>query len=784
MAQLADQALADQMAIGREARELAGLTGKTTREANRQFLKEPKDDKTHTIYMWSTERYKDETRRTKDGKIFPVLAKIGETKEYHAEIRMAQTDSTGVAEKPELLWSRQIPVQYRDKYLHAQLKKLGYPKNRDDKDREWIYFTDCKTSNEAIEIIDRLINKILTGKSAITNYMLFDYQQKIVNWAVERFQAGDNKILINAIMRAGKCLISHAIIKALGFKKVLIVTGKPGAIPSWTVLAKGGEEEHVDYCDYVFHDYDHLKKSTIDFGTANCDLVAISLQFASKHLKSNTSNLLNQIVATDWDLVIFDEQHFATNTDRTKEFWNTLNSKFWIELSGTPYKTLLSNRFSEESIYSFDYIDEQNIRDTLLAVNDLDDEQTRQFRYKARINWALIDVPAKVKSLVNDENFNLGARGIFSTVGNQLKYRDAVNELINHVRHRGYKNLPEKFENIVEKLTKHTLWVLPKNVRAIKLFAKMLQQHPYFKKYDIIVATGSNDANDNLATVKDIDDVQSRIDAVESGKSDFIGTITLTCGRFLEGTSIKQWWAVHQINDAKSAEDYFQGSFRCKTPWVDGDKQEVIVFDYNAERFVSVMYQHIERKADATGRNPQEVAAEFTQCSDIYDYTDNGWNIIDGTTLQQKFLNNIKNYVDRVGSFVVTAKITDEIKLLLADKKADSNSVSAKTQLNENDLTRGSNQKKSKKNQSGGGDKEKEDATEAKIRYALKQIYELVSIAWAENTEIKSMHDVINYKDVGIVYEITGLSPTEWKKILPAINVIGIDRAIGQFNAI
>ena len=39
-------------------------------------------------------------------------------------------------------------------------------------------------------------------------------------------------------------------------------------------------------------------------------------------------------------------------------------------------------------------------------------------------------------------------------------------------------------------------------------------------------------------------------------------------------------------------------------------------------------------------------------------------------------------------------------------------------------------------------------------------------------------------KDVGIVYEITGLSPTEWKKILPAINVIGIDRAIGQFNAI
>ena len=785
MAQLTNQALADQMAQARESRELAGLTGKSTRSAKRQLLKQPKEDKTHTIYMWSTERYKDETRRTKDDKIFPVLAKVGETKEYRAEVRMAQTDTTGVAEKPQLLWSRHIPVQYRDKYLHAQLKKLGYPKNRDDKDREWIYFTGCKTSEEAVEVMDRLINRILTGKSAISNYLLFDYQRKIVDWAVERFKAGDNKILINAIMRAGKCLISHAIVKALGFKKVLIVTGKPGAIPSWTVLAKGGEEEHVDYCDYVFHDYDHLKKSTVEFGTAECDLVAISLQFAAKHLKSDSSSLLNQIVTTDWDLVIFDEQHFATNTEKTKEFWNSLCSKFWIELSGTPYKTLLSNRFDEKSIYSFDYIDEQKIRDELLAINDTNDEQTRQFRYKARINWALIEVPAKVKSLVNDENFNLGARGIFSTVGNQLKYRDAVNELINHVRHRGYKNLPEKFENIVEKLTKHTLWVLPKNVRAIKLFAKMLQEHPYFKKYDIVVATGSNDANDSLATVKDIDDVQSRIDAIESGKSDFVGTITLTCGRFLEGTSIKQWWAVHQINDAKSAEDYFQGSFRCKTPWSEGDKQEVIVFDYNPERFVSVMYQHIERKADATGRDREQVAAEFGECSDIYDYTDNGWNIVDGVDLKQRFLSNIGNYIERIGSFVKSACITDEIKQLMADKNKDSNSVSATTQLNENDLVRGSNQKKGKKNKPGGTTaQEEQDLTELRIRYALKQVYELVDIAWKEGAEIKSMHDVINYKDIGIVYEITGLMPKEWKTILPAIDVIGMDRALGQFNAI
>lgn len=785
MAQITDQALADQMSSAREARELAGLTGSNTRQAKRKFLKDSKDGKTHTIYMWSTERlmkrlYDD------DGKIYSVVCKVGQTKEYHAEVRMAQTDSTGVADTPKMLWQRPVPIQYTDKYIHSQLKKLGYHKNRDDKDREWIHFAGCKDADEAIEVMDRLINKILTGKSAISNYLLFDYQQKIVDWAVECFKAGNKKILVNAIMRAGKCLISHAIIKALGFKKVLVVTGKPGAIPSWTVLARGGEEEHVDYCNYIFHDYDHLKKSTIQFGSADCDLVAVSLQFAARHLKSGTSNLLNQIVETDWDLVIFDEQHFATNTEKTKEFWDSLNSQFWVELSGTPYKTLLSNRFDEESIYSFDYIDEQKIREELLATNDTEDEQTRQFRYKARINWALLSIPSKIKSLVNEENFNLGARGIFSTVGGQLKYRAAVDELINFVRTNGgygsAGSVPEKFTDIVEKLRKHSLWVLPKNVRAIKLVAKMLKEHPVFKKYDIIVATGSTDSD--LATVKDIDDVDTRIQSVENAKSDYVGTITLTCGRFLEGTSIPEWWTVHQLNDAKSAEDYFQGSFRCKTPWKDGDKQEVIVFDYNPERFISVMYQHIERKADATGRDPQEVAAEFTNCSDIYDF-DNSWSLIDGTTLQEKFLNNIKNYVDRIGSFIKTVNITDEIRHLLADKKSDSNSVNAKTQLNENDLLRGSNQKTVKKGQSGKNeDQEKEDITELKIRYALKQVYELVNIAWAENCEIKSMNDIINYKDIGLVNEITGLTPTEWQKIIPCIDLIGMNRAIGQFNAL
>jgi superfamily II DNA or RNA helicase len=733
----------------------------------------------HTIYMWSTERYKDETQRTKDGKYFPVLAKVGETKEFRAEVRMAQTDSTGVAETPLLLKQWHIPEQYRDKYLHALLAKKGYPKNRDDKDREWIYFTGCKSSENAVEVMDRLINEVLTGKSAITNYPLFDYQTKIVDWAEQQYKSNNKSLLINAIMRAGKCMITHAIAKRLQFKKVLIVTAKPGAIPSWSVLAKGGEEEHVDYCNYMFHDYNDYKKNTIKLGQGDCDIVASSLQFINKHMDGDNS-LLKQILKTNWDMVVFDEQHYATQTDNTKKFFAKLKADFKVELSGTPYKTLLSNRIAEENIYNFDYIDEQKIRQSLA---DFDSVEAEQFKYKAQIDYALIHVPEKIKLMVNDENFNLGAKGIFSIQKGELVYRDAVNEILNLVRLRGYKNLPDKFDHVVEKVTKHSLWVLPKNVAAIKSVSKMLNEHPYFKKYDIIVATGGGN-DDGIATTKDIWDVKTRIEAVQTGKSDYVGTITLTCGRFLEGTSIPEWWSVHQINDSKSAEDYFQGSFRCKTPWSAGNKQDVVVFDYNPERFVSVMYQHIERKADTTGRKTEEVADEFTDCSDVYDFSDNEWSVISGSDLQARFLADIKNYTDRVGYLVRADAIDDTIANILSSLKEDSNRKAAKSQFNDNDLTRGSNRKSKARQGMSNDDTDNTVDSEAQLRYALKQIYELINVAWAEGHNISCMEDMINLKDGSLVHDITGLKPKEWKQVLPAVDVIGMNRAIGQYNAL
>jgi hypothetical protein len=238
------------------------------------------------------------------------------------------------------------------------------------------------------------------------------------------------------------------------------------------------------------------------------------------------------------------------------------------------------------------------------------------------------------------------------------------------------------------------------------------------------------------------------------------------------------------MNNDKSAADYFQGSFRCKTPWSDGKKESVIVFDYAPERLVNVMYQHCEQQSIAENRPVDKILAEWLAVSEVYDYVGNVWNIIDGGTISTRFLSDINNYMDRVGNAVDIAGITDDIILLLANKKADPKNKNANSQLNTNDILTGSNKKRLGKKTSNATTKEvsEDEETALRIKYALRQIFKLIDVAWADNLTISSLDDIINYKDITVVEDITGLVPKEWTKIKPAINIISINRAIGQYN--
>lgn len=711
----------------------------------------------NTIYQYTT---KSQSKRSIafDGEVFPVRLKVGETM-LTADERIQQQDSTSNSEKLEKIFERSVPAHITDHVLHKALQRNGYLRSRDDKNREWFDFPDCDTAKQASQTVRSVLNKIINGVEALEDWSSFEYQQKIIDWAVKRSKES-NDLLVNAIMRAGKCRISYEIARALGAKKILIVTAKVGVNDSWASLLPGGEENHVDYAGWKYHNYKKTKSLQFE-GT---DVVFASLQFINKHIGSN-NKLVNQIFSTDWDCVFFDEQHYATTTDNTQRLWNNLKFKLKVELSGTPYKTMLSGRYATEDTYNFDYIDEQTIRKELLDAGQ-DDFLTQQFRKRADINYALVNVPNKVKAYLGDEGFTFAK--LFATEDGAFKNVMGVTEFVNFLV-KNYKKPPKRFANVADQLSRHTLFVLPDNVEAIGLFAKALQKHPFFTKRKIINASGKG--------VKSIAQVKEAIKRNDHDGG--AGTITLTCGRFLEGTTVPEWWSVHQINNDKSASDYFQGSFRCKSP--ADQKESVVVFDYAPERFVSVVYDYCERVADATDQTTESVISEWLAVSDVYDYDGNSWNILSGADISKRFLADISNHIDRIGTCIDSGEIDLNIIELLKDKKKDSNSNKSSTQMNSNEIEEGTNKKRSTTGEKDKDNDEDEVAvTVQRIRHSLKQIYKLADIAWANDLVFEKIQDIIELEDE-IVTQVTGLTTQEWSAIMKSINTVSANRALGQY---
>jgi hypothetical protein len=82
-----------------------------------------------------------------------------------------------------------------------------------------------------------------------------------------------------------------------------------------------------------------------------------------------------------------------------------------------------------------------------------------------------------------------------------------------------------------------------------------------------------------------------------------LGTITLTCGRFLTGVTIKEWDSILILSDVKSAESYFQAIFRVQSAWYEAKTNTVVkpkawVFDFAITRCLRIVYECASNIAD------------------------------------------------------------------------------------------------------------------------------------------------------------------------------------------
>jgi len=289
----------------------------------------------------------------------PII-KVGETS-VGADIRVETLDGTFVFEKPIILhiWE---DSKMSDKQIHKELEKRGFPKYREDRDREFFEF-------ESIEQAKREVNDILFGTRNLKTYSIREEQKDIVDGVCKLFKLNIDRTekrkiirsLVNAKMRSGKCHISYRIVKDMEFKKVLVLTYKPnGVAESWQ-----DDIDHIEFKDFIFKNAINLDEVKFD-DTDKVQIIFASFQDALGEIKDEEGNIIKQnkdkwepIFKQKINLVISDEMHYGYETERSKNFLSKLNYDFELALSGTPFKAILDGKYNKEEVFTWTYLQEQ-----------------------------------------------------------------------------------------------------------------------------------------------------------------------------------------------------------------------------------------------------------------------------------------------------------------------------------------------------------------------------------------------------------------------------------------
>lgn len=571
------------------------------------------------IYVYSTELY-----------LQKGLIKVGHCKLGRHKERIREQFGTSNPEQPIILWVHDLPASLTDHHIHAQLIKNGFDRVEDSPGHEWF-----KASTNDVK---KAFNEVVFGSSRVENYNPRKEQQEAIDkakkWFLKEFPEDayksathQNRFLLNAKMRFGKCFTGLHVAKSIGAKNTLICTYKPEVIGEWMDTANG----HVDFTGWLGIRAKKKNTNSIE-PTLSEDgsfppfdgprVLCVSLQDLDIDKDGNTKTRLEKALEVPWDLVIFDEVHFGSRTERAKHILNSLNSTHRLDLSGTPFRLIQEDDFCPQQVFTYSYLDEKKNKEQEI-IDDPENIKLKIYREMPDLNICTIDITEQdIKEqrdtfLTDDLDFSLNE--LFKASGRGFVYNDAVDHFLNGLVRsdhdaRACSVFGKLGSNLGVPAIRHSVWWLSR-VDSIQALAKKLKKHPYFCRFEIINASGCESADDFdevIARDKHIIEKKIKDTIADSSK---LGTITLTCRRFLTGTTIKEWDSILVLNDAKSAESYYQAIFRVQSAWVNRKEGLVIkpkawVFDFAITRCLRLTYEYAKALADQLEQNPNQTEAE------------------------------------------------------------------------------------------------------------------------------------------------------------------------------
>ncbi len=538
--------------------------------------------------------------------------KVGDTTRGTETRVFEQVSAAGLT--PEIIFERTARRSdgkwFKDHDLHRFFELNGIKKAKLGRATEWYFFND--ELEKAAELTDKYINRdydeVQKGDD-VSDYILREEQNKAVELTVDYFNSGKEprEFLWNAKPRFGKTLTSYDFIRRIKATNVLIVTNRPAIANSWfddfqkfiawqepgmkfisdTDALKGKAMSREDFFEFI-DTTKHESPSQITF---------LSLQdLKGARAFGGHYDKLEWVADLKWDLLIIDEAHEGIDTELTDAAFDEIQRSFTLHLSGTPFKALASNKFNEEQIFNWSYVDEQEAKlnwDYSEGSNPYEDmPQLSLFTYQ--MSKMIEEQVEKGVAIGDDENvdyafdlnefFRADERGKF-------KYEASVKKFLDNLCSGHFPFSEGRHRDELQ----HTFWLLPR-VNSAKALEALLKEHPVFKDYTVVLAAGdgisvdydlAEEATDFKKNEKSFNKVREAIRNNEK-------TITLSVGQLTTGVTIPEWSAVLMLSNIKSPSFYFQAAFRSQNPYefIVEDKlyrkENAYIFDFAPDRTLTL----------------------------------------------------------------------------------------------------------------------------------------------------------------------------------------------------
>ena len=570
---------------------------------------------------------------------------------------------------------------FRDHELHTSLKKRNIQRmrDRDGKLTEWFRCSLRDVKAAYISVRDRTAN----AENRTRSFPMRPEQEAAVHKTERYFRDVSSestrrtpKFLWNAKMRFGKTFAAYQLARRMGFKRVLVLTFKPAVMAAW-------EEDlltHVDFEGWQFisrpkelsspdiaAQYKRADKSRpiVCFGSFQ--------DFMGRDSRTGSIKAHHEWVREeDWDLVIFDEYHFGAWNENSKKLFeqevederdtneqddtrlgrantgNEINegdlpivTRFYLFLSGTPFRALNSGEFIEEQIYNWTYSDEQAAK----AAWPLEHPGLpNPYASLPRMVMLTYQMPEEIKKVALGGEYNSFDLNMFFEAkgeGNAAQFvlKDSVQKWLDLMRGAyspatvddlklGAERpaLPYSDTRLL-KVLNHTLWYLPR-VNSCYAMRNLLRepQNAFFHDYTVNVCAGT-EAGVGLAALDKVRETMA--DPLHSQ------TITLTCGKLTTGVTVKPWTGIFMLTNMRSPETYFQAAFRVQSPWTaendrggeDVIKQECYLFDFALDRSLRMVSDYSCRLKVDENVGPEQKVGEFINFLPVLAY--------DGSSMQR-----------------------------------------------------------------------------------------------------------------------------------------------------